>query len=311
MNCEGPAGYPAWLGFRWSPLRRNSGVFRGFHAVCGVAMVIAMTQTAGKTALVTGASRGIGAAIARRLAADGVLVAVHFGRRKADAEETVASIERSGGQAFAIRADFAADGALDTLFSELEAGLAGRPLNILVNNAAVYADPDDRAATQADSYVAGISEVTPEEFDRIFTVNVRAAFFVTQRSLPLLADGGRVINISSAVTRIAWPLLPYAMSKGALEIMAPRLANELGHRGITVNTIAPGITDDTETNSWLHHVPGAAEGVAAMTALRRLGRPSDIADVVALLASDEARWVTGQLVDASGGMALAPTPPGA
>ncbi|MGY0055444.1 SDR family oxidoreductase [Streptomyces sp. LZ34] len=269
-----------------------------------------MTQTAGKTALVTGASRGIGAAIARRLAADGVLVAVHYGRRKADAEETVASIERAGGQAFAIRADFAADGALDTLFSGLEAGLAGRPLNILVNNAAVYADPDDQAATQSDGYVAGISEVTPEEFDRIFTVNVRAAFFVTQRSLPLLGDGGRVINISSVVTRIAWPLLPYAMSKGALEIMAPRLANELGHRGITVNTIAPGITDDTETNSWLHHVPGAVEGVAAMTALRRLGRPSDIADVVALLASDEARWVTGQLVDASGGIALAPAPPG-
>lgn len=273
-------------------------------------MVIAMTQKAGKTALVTGASRGIGAAIARRLAADGVLVAVHYGQRKSDAEETVAAIERAGGQAFPIRADLTDDDALDTLFSELEAGLAGRPLNILVNNAAVYADPDDPAAMQSDGYVAGISEITPAEFDRIFAVNVRGAFFVTQRALPLLGDGGRIINISSAVTRIAWPLLPYAMSKGALDIMGPRLANELGQRGITVNTIAPGITDGTEANTWLHDMPGAVEGVSAMTALRRLGRPSDIADVVALLASDEARWVTGQLVDASGGMALAPTPPG-
>lgn len=310
MDYEGPAGYPAWLGFRRSPFPWDSGVLRGFRAVCSVAKVVAMTQTAGKTALVTGASRGIGAAIARRLAADGVLVAVHYGRCKADAEETVASIEQAGGQAFAIRADLTADGALDTLFSELATGLVGRPLNILVNNAAIYAEPDDPAAAQADGYVAGISEVTQEEFDRIFSVNVRAPFFVTQRCLPLLADGGRIVNISSAVTRIAWPLLPYAMSKGALEIMAPRLANELGHRGITVNTIAPGITDNTKTNSWLHDMPGAAEGVAAMTALRRLGQPSDIADVVALLASDEARWVTGQLVDASGGMALAPTPPG-
>lgn len=278
--------------------------------MCSVAMVIAMTQTAGKTALVTGASRGIGAAIAQRLAADGVLVAVHYGQRKSDAEETVAAIERAGGRAFAIRADLAADDALDTLFSELEVGLAGRPLNILVNNAAVYADPDDPAAMRSDGYVAGISEITPEEFDRIFAVNVRAAFFVTQRSLPLLSDGGRIINISSAVTRIPWPLLPYAMSKGALDIMAPRLANELGHRGITVNTLAPGITDGTKTNTWLHEFPGAVEGLTAMTALRRLGQPSDIADAVALLASDEARWVTGQLIEASGGMALAPTPPG-
>ncbi|TVL87516.1 SDR family oxidoreductase [Streptomyces sp. SAJ15] len=269
-----------------------------------------MTHTEGKTALVTGASRGIGRAIARRLAADGVWVAVHYGQRKEAAEETVAAIESAGGSAFPVRADLATDGALDTLFVELEAGLAGRPLDILVNNVGVYADPDDPAAMARDDYVAGISEVTPEAFDRIFTVNVRAAFFVTQRALRLMGEGGRIVNISSAVTRIAWPLLPYAMSKGALEMMAPRLANELGSRGITVNTIAPGITDDTQVNSWLHDMPGAVEGVAGMTALRRLGRPADIAAVVSFLVSDEARWVTGQLVDASGGLALAPTPPG-
>ncbi|MDT3399617.1 SDR family oxidoreductase [Streptomyces sp. B1866] len=269
-----------------------------------------MTPEQEKTALVTGGSRGIGRAIARRLAADGMLVAVHYAQRKETAEETVESISRAGGRAFPVRADFATDSGLDELFAGLESGLDGRPLNVLVNSAAVYATPDDPATPQRDGFVPGFSGVTPAEFDRIFAVNVRAPFFVTQRALSLMAEGGRIVYVSSAVTRIAWPLFPYAMSKGALEMLGPRLANELGSRGITVNSVAPGITDDTETNSWLYEVPGAVDGVSGMTALRRLGRPDDIADVVAFLASDAARWVTGQLIDASGGMALAPVPPG-
>jgi C-5 ketoreductase len=258
-----------------------------------------------RTALVTGASRGIGKAIAQRLAAEGVRVAVHYGTQEKAAEETVAAIERAGGRAFPVRADLVRDDAVEVLFAGLEKGLDGQPLHILVNNAGVAAAPGDPALAAQDGHVAGLSDVTPEEFDRLYRVNVRAPFFVTQRALPLMADGGRIVNVSSAVTRIAWPLLPYAMTKGALEMMAPRLANELGSRGITVNTVAPGITD-TDMNRWVHEVPGAEAGISAFTALRRLGRANDVADIVAFLASHDARWITGQLLDASGGMAMAP-----
>ncbi|MBH1939170.1 SDR family oxidoreductase [Streptomyces sp. AV19] len=263
------------------------------------------TQRPRRTALVTGASAGIGRAIARHLAADGMRVAVHYRQRREAAQETVAAIEAAGGRAFALGADLTADRAIDALFSALEAALDGGRLDVLVNNAGVASDREDPTVTRRDGFVAGISDVTPEEFDELFALNVRAPFFVTQRALPLLADGARIINISSVATRIAWPLLPYAMSKGALEMMAPRLAQQLGARGITVNTVAPGITD-TEMNNWVHETPGAEEAISEMTALRRLGRPDDISAVVSYLASDEARWVTGQLVDASGGMCLAP-----
>ncbi|GAA0487261.1 SDR family oxidoreductase [Streptomyces stramineus] len=264
-----------------------------------------MTQPQGRTALVTGASAGIGRDIARRLAADGVTVAVHYGRRKEAAQETVAAIEEAGGHAFTVGADLTADGAVDTLFAELEEALEGRGLDILVNNAGVSLGRDTPSDMAQDDYVAGISHVTTEVFDSLFAINARAPFFVIQRALPLMGEGGRIINISSAVTRIAWPLLAYAMSKGALEIMGSRLAQQLGPRGITVNTVAPGITD-TEMNSWVHETPGAEEGISAMTALGRLGLPDDISAVVAFLASEEARWVTGQLIDASGGLCLAP-----
>ncbi|MEU2065211.1 SDR family oxidoreductase [Streptomyces sp. NPDC013455] len=258
-----------------------------------------------RTALVTGASRGIGKAIALRLAAEGVRVAVHYGTQEKAAQETVAAIERAGGRAFPVQADLARDDAVDTLFAGLEEGLEGRALHILVNNAAVAAAPTDPAAAAQPGHVPGLSDITPEEFDRLHRINVRAPFFVTQRALPLMADGGRVVNVSSAVTRIAWPLLPYAMTKGALEMMAPRLANELGERGITVNTVSPGITD-TDMNRWVHEIPGAEASISALTALRRLGRPDDVADIVAFLVSRDGRWITGQLLDASGGMALAP-----
>jgi len=145
-----------------------------------------MSKLAGKTALVTGPSRGIGRAIAERLAADGALVAVHYGRNEAAAKNTVAAIEQAGGRAFIVGADLGVAGEIDTLFAGLQAGLAGSPLDILVNNAG--------GALGTGS----IEKTTPGEFDRLIALNMRTPFFIIQRALPLSRDGGRIINISSA-----------------------------------------------------------------------------------------------------------------
>jgi 3-oxoacyl-[acyl-carrier protein] reductase len=243
-------------------------------------------ELTGKTALVTGASRGIGRAIATRLAADGAFVVVHYGTNDAAAKETVAAIERAGGTAVAVRPELAPDGDVATLFAELARVLAGRPLDILVNNAAVFA-----------------GDVTPEEFDRLFAVNVKAPYFIIRQALPLLRDGGRIVNVSSAATRIALPETAYAMTKGALDVLGRNLAVELGPRGITVNTIAPGVTE-TDMNTWIRDAPHLVEQTTGLTALGRVGQPEDMADAVAFLVSDDARWVTGHLLDATGGLHL-------
>lgn len=247
----------------------------------------------GKTALVTGASRGIGRAIALRLAADGVFVAVHYASNSAAALATVAAIEEAGGQAFPVQADLGQADGVDRLLAGLTEGLAGRPLDILVNNAAVTGDD-------------GI-DVAEDEFDRLFRVNVRAPFFLIQRARHLLRDGGRIINISSGVTWFAVPEVAYAMTKGALNVLGRSLANTLGDRGITVNTISPGITR-SDMNAWLDE-PAAREGVAGIVALGRVGEPEDIADAVAFFASPDSRWITGQVVDVNGGLYLGPKAP--
>jgi NAD(P)-dependent dehydrogenase (short-subunit alcohol dehydrogenase family) len=252
-----------------------------------------MSGLSGKTALVTGASRGIGQAIATRLAANGAEVIVHFGTDESGARETVDAIERAGGVAFAVGAELGADDDVETLFAGVEAGLAGRSLDILVNNAAA-----------APAGPLGVT--TRAEFDRLFAVNVRAPYFIVQRALPLLADGGRIVTISSVATRMANPgQTSFAMTKGAIETMSMTLANQLGARGITVNAVAPGATR-TATNGAAFEAPGLVELITATTALDRLGVADDVADVVAFLASDAARWVTGQVIDASGGLFLGP-----
>ena len=252
-----------------------------------------MTDLTGKTALVTGASRGIGRSIAERLAADGALVAVHYRSNETAAEETVAAIEAAGGQAFGVRAELGVPGDVDTLFAGLQDGLAGRPLDILVNNAAVIL------------YSATVEDATVEEFDRTFAINVRAPLFVIQRALPLMRDGGRIVNISSGVTWFATPEVVYGMSKGALNVLTRSLAHTHGGRGITVNTVSPGITE-TDMNGWLTDSPEAAQKVAGMVALGRHGQPADIADAVAFFASEDGRWVTGQTLEVNGGLFLGP-----
>jgi 3-oxoacyl-[acyl-carrier protein] reductase len=246
-----------------------------------------------KTALITGGSRGIGRAIAQRLAADGATVAIHYGGNDAAANETLGAIEQAGGQAFLVQAELGVSGDIDTLFTKLEKGLAGRALDILVNNAAV--------APQIT-----VHQTSPEEFDRIFAINVRAPFFIIQRALPLMPDGGRIINISSGVTWFATPATVYSMTKGALNVLGRSLANSLGARNITVNTISPGITDTDMNPSIRNKDAKAIDRVAAMTALGRPGRAADIADAVAFFASNDARWITGQTVDVNGGLFLGP-----
>ncbi|GAA3612126.1 SDR family oxidoreductase [Nonomuraea rosea] len=250
----------------------------------------------GKTALVTGASRGIGRAIAQRLAADGALVVVHYGSNETAARETISLIENAGGNAFAVRAELGVPADVDTLFAGLEAGLRERigqvRLDIVVNNAAIGAP-------------GTIESISPAEFDRLFAVNTKAPLFIAQRALPLMNDGGRIINVSSAATRIALPELAYAMSKAAVNVFGHTLANAVGARGITVNTVTPGPTE-TDANPWIRGNPQAQEMVASSNAIPRVGQPEDIADVVGFLASDGGRWVTGQVIDASGGCFLGP-----
>ncbi|MGW1077680.1 SDR family oxidoreductase [Streptomyces sp. NPDC002537] len=250
-----------------------------------------MGRLSGKTALVTGGSRGIGRGISLRLARDGALVAVHYGHDAAAAAETVALIEAEGGKAFAFRAELGVDGDAVALWDAFDKGLAqfgaGSGLDILVNNAGI-------------TMPKPISAVSEEEFDRVFAVNVKAPFFVIQQGLDRLRDGGRIVNISSGVTRIAVPhIAAYSMTKGAIDTLTLTLAQELGARGITVNSVAPGFVD-TDINPTLKD-PEVRAAYAAVSAFNRVGEPSDIADVVAFVASDDARWVTGQYLDATGG----------
>ncbi|MFD9594003.1 SDR family NAD(P)-dependent oxidoreductase [Kitasatospora sp. NPDC059973] len=259
-----------------------------------------MGELDGKAALVTGGSRGIGRAVARRLAAEGALVAVHYGANRAAADETVALIAEAGGVAFAVRAGFGESGAVDRLFEGLTAGLAEHGadgLDILVNNAGVHS-------------ASSIGQLTEEELDRLLAVNVRTPIFVIQRALPLLRDGGRIVNVGSAATRIASPLqIGYTVTKAALAALGPSLANEFGRRGITVNTVEPGVVLTDMTAGWTG-APEAVAGLESITALGRIGEPEDVADVVGFLAGPRGRWMTGQTLDVSGGTYLGPIPAG-
>lgn len=242
----------------------------------------------GKTALVTGASRGIGRGIAERLARDGARVAVHYGRNEAAAKETVAAIEAAGGSAFPLGVELGPAGDAQALWEEFDRHADG--VDVLVNNAGI-------------GTARPLEEIDEEEYDKVFAVNAKAPFFIVRHGLTRLRDGGRVINISSGLSRTAaMPgQMAYAMTKGALDVFTRDLSKVLGPRGITVNSVAPGIIDTDNTAELLH---GSEEGrawAAAISALGRVGTPADVADVVAFLASDAGRWITGSWVDATGG----------
>lgn len=244
--------------------------------------------------MVTGASRGIGRAIAVRLAADGALVAVHYGRHAEEAEQTARMIEQAGGQAFVIGADLAQPEVIEPMFTKLDAELSRRNcsvIDVLVNNAGIGGG-------------GGIEGMEQAKFDKLFATNVRGTFLVTKHALKRFSDGGRVINISSMVSLAAYPgSIAYAMTKAAVNSFTVSLAVELGKRGITVNAVAPGATQTDFIATYLAD-PKNASFLADAAALGRIGQPTDIADVVALLAAAEGRWVTGQIIQASGGMHL-------
>ncbi|MEI5033050.1 SDR family oxidoreductase [Streptomyces sp. S1A(2023)] len=251
-----------------------------------------MGTLTGKTALVTGGSRGIGRGVARKLAREGARVAIHYGHGEDAARGAVELIRQDGGEAFEMCAELGVPGDVTEFYAGFDAGLARQgwdsEFDILVNNAGV-------------SGSARIDQVTPELYERIFAVNTRSLVFLVQQGLKRMRDGGRIINISSAATRIAFPeSVVYAMSKGAMNTFTLALAKELGGRGITVNAVEPGFVE-TEMNAARRAVPERAAELASWSVFDRLGQPSDIADVVAFLASDAARWVTGQCIDASGG----------
>lgn len=248
-----------------------------------------------KTALVTGGSRGIGRGIAERLAKDGATVALTYNASKAGADETVAAIEASGGKAFALRVDLADAGAIPVLFDRLDRELVERTgnavLDILVNNA-------------GNSGWGGLADATPDAWDTMFAVHTRAPFFMVQSALARLRDGGRIVNISSGAGTRAMAAVPiYSMAKAAINNLTHALAIELGPRGVTVNAVAPGWVR-TDMNAAVRQNADMVKSIEADTSLGRFGETSDIASVVAFLASDEGRWVTAQVIEASGGYKL-------
>jgi 3-oxoacyl-[acyl-carrier protein] reductase len=246
-----------------------------------------MNTQSTRVALVTGASRGIGAAVAKRLAADGYALAVNYAGNEAAANATVAAIEQAGGRALAVRADVASAADVKAMFATIEATL-GR-VDVLVNNAGVL------------PYVT-IAETTDEQFERTMAINVTGTFNTMREAATRLNDGGRIVNFSTSVLHMAPPTYGvYAATKGAVEALTRVFAKELRGRGITCNAVAPG---PVATALFLNGKSDELiQQIAKSAPLERLGQPEDIAGVVAFLAGPDGAWVNGQVLRANGGMA--------
>jgi 3-oxoacyl-[acyl-carrier protein] reductase len=255
-----------------------------------------MAALQNKTALVTGASRGIGRATAVALAEAGAHVLVHYGRSAKEAESLVAEIQTKGGRADAISADMGTqDGA--SLLAKQVRSIVGDRLNVLVLNAGI-------------SKSAPIADYTVEDFDNLFATNVRGPFFLVQQLLPVLREGSSIVVISSLGARMVAgkpglespSIIAYASTKGALETLVKNWAAILGPSGIRVNAVAPGVRDADMSN--FTKTEAGREIALGMQALKRLGKPEDVADVVAFVASDAARWITGAGIPVDGGSKL-------
>jgi 3-oxoacyl-[acyl-carrier protein] reductase len=239
----------------------------------------------GKGALVTAGSRGIGRAIAELLASRGAHVVINYHQNREAADQLVETVTRAGGKAIAVQADLGDSDDVARLFSEATSEVGS--LDIIVNNIGI-------------NLVAPIAETDEADFDRIVAVNFKGSFLVLKHAATTVSDHGRIINISTGNTRVTMPFIGvYAGTKAAVEQMTFSLAKELGPRRVTVNAVLPGLTD---TDGLRPEIRENAESIIQMTPLGRMGTPDDIAEVVAFLASDQARWVTGQTIGASGGL---------
>jgi len=243
----------------------------------------------GKVAVVTGGSRGIGAAVAKRLAVDGASVVVNYARSAAAAGEVVAEITAVGGRAVAVKTDVSNPEELDGLFRETEAAF-GATIDILVNNAGIY-------------LTGMVDEFSSEDFERTFAVNVRSVFEVTKRAVPRMASGGRIINLGSIVgERVIGPgLSAYGASKFAVHGLTRGFARDLAGRGITVNTVAPGPID-TEMNPADPKINPAADFMRGLVPTGRYGRAEEVAAAVAFLASPDAAFINGTELTIDGGI---------
>lgn len=253
----------------------------------------------GKTALVTGASRGLGRAIAQRLAASGALVAINYAGNVEAAKETLRAIEADGGAGFLLQAELGTAAAAEALAAALEAELVARTgeggLDILINNVGGGVGGD---------FVVGLDTVTPEFYDTMVAYTMSAAFWMSKTLKSRLRDNGRIINIGSVAARVALKeVAVYAMSKAAVNSFTVMMAKELGPRGITVNCVVPGMTQTDRVAGGLEN-PQTRKYFEQNTLMGRIGEPEDIAAVVHDLTTPSWKWVTGQIIEASGGYLL-------
>ena len=248
-----------------------------------------MLDLTGKTALVTGASRGMGRASALALAAAGAQVLVHYGRGAKEADRVVAEIRKAGSRADAIATDLATADGPEKLARQTRS-IVGDRLDILVANAGV-------------SKTATIEDTMVEDFDKLFAVNVRAPFFLVQQLLPIMCEGSSIVFLSSLAAHAVVGTSPaYAATKGAIDTLVKHFASLLGARGIRVNAVAPGVVE-TEMSNFTKTEAGRNVAMG-MQALKRVAQPDDIGGVVAFLASEDARWITGDIIRADGGSKL-------
>ena len=248
-----------------------------------------------KIAIVTGGSRGLGRNTVLNLAKRGVSSIFTYHSNQAEAEAVARLVEEAGQKAVALQLDTGNASVFDGFVRQVQQALAtlgAQRFDYLVNNAGT-------------SHHASIEQTTEEDLDHLFNVHFKGVFFLTQKLLPLLNDGGRIVNVSTGLTRITIPgSAPYASMKGAVEVLTRYLARELGARGIAVNTVAPGAIATDFSGGMVRDSPDLNKRVADMTALGRVGLPDDIGPMIAALLSEDNRWVNGQRIEASGGMAL-------